>query len=80
MDLSLRKMNIIEQLIKVQDESSIQRIEQALKVKYKKTTAAKLVAMSYEELQEKLDRSEQDVKDGRVYTTKEVREHFQNKA
>ncbi len=35
--------------------------------------------MTLDELQKRLDRSEEDIKEGRVNTTEEVRSHFKNK-
>ena len=78
MDLALKKIELIEWLSRLQDEKLIQKIEdlrkgsakEAYELRIPKTTA---------KLQEKLDRSEEDIKSGRVHSQEEVEGFFKSK-
>ncbi len=78
MDLALKKIELIEWLSRLQDEKLIQRIkalkkgsaEDAYKIRMPKTM---------NDLQEKLDRSEEDIKSGRIHSHEEVKDFFDKK-
>ena len=76
MDIAVKKIELIEWLTRLQDESLIERIEAlrkgTVKVSYKARTPESL-----EELQKKIDRSEEDVAAGRVHS--QVQKKFQVK-
>ena len=71
MDIALKKIELIEWLARLQDESSIQKIE-ALKKGLINNSYESTMPKSMEELQKKLIRSEQDQKEGRIHSQKEV--------
>lgn len=78
MDIALKKVELIEWLARLQDEKLIQQIE-ALRKGSAKDTYEFRMPSTKEELQEKLDRSEQDFKAGRVHTQQEVESFFKAK-
>lgn len=78
MDIALKKVELIEWLARLQDEKLIQRIEDLRKGSAKDAYESRM-PKTMEELQEKLDRSEQDFKAGRIHTQKEVEAFFKTK-
>jgi hypothetical protein len=78
MDIAVKKVELIEWLARLQDETIIQRIE-ALKKGSIKDVYEFRVPRTKEELQKKLDRSEEDIKAGRVHTQQEVEAFFKAK-
>ncbi len=79
MDLQTSKVRFMEVFLRIQDEGIIEKLMNVLKKENQKTYKKKLKPMTLDELQKRLDRSEEDIKEGRVYTTEEVRNHFKNK-
>ena len=78
MNIASKKIELIEWLARVQDEKLIQRIE-ALRKGSVSAVYESRVPKSMEDVQEKLDRSEEDIKAGRVHTQEQVRSYFKNK-
>ena len=75
MDIAVKKIELIEWLARLQDEKSIQQVED-LKKDLSGYSYEHRMPKSREELESKLMSSEQDQKDGRVHTQKEVEEIF----
>ena len=78
MDLAVKKIELIEWLVRVQDEKIIHDIEEL------KNHAAKIiyelrVPKNTEELQTKLERSEKDIIAGKTSKQDEVESYFKNK-
>ena len=78
MDIALKKIELIEWLTRVQDEALLQRIE-ALRKGSLKDAYLLRVPKTMEELQDKLDRSEEDIKAGRVHAQEDVETYFKTK-
>jgi hypothetical protein len=78
MDIALKKIELIEWLSRVQDEQLIQRIE-ALRKGSAKDAYELRTPKSSAELQEKLDRSERDIKEGRIHSHEAVESFFKTK-
>lgn len=78
MDISVKKIDLIEWLTRLQDERLLEKIDhlrkESIQESYQSRTPGTL-----EELQEKLDRSEEDIKAGRVYSQQEVEQFFKKK-
>lgn len=79
MSIEARKLNLIEQLMHVSNETTLQRVQEILKEERLRAYKDNLQPMSTEELEKKLQQSEQDVQEGKIYSTDEVRKHFGNK-
>jgi Txe/YoeB family toxin of Txe-Axe toxin-antitoxin module len=73
MDIQSEKLKVIEKLLKTQDEELIEKINSLL-------NEAILKPMTMEELQEKLKKSERDIKEGRVHAHEEVVSYFKKKS
>lgn len=71
MDIALKKVELIEWLIRIQDESLLQSVE-ALRKKAVADAYQRNTPRTLAELQESLDRSQLDILAGRVYTQEEV--------
>jgi hypothetical protein len=71
MDIALKKVELIEWLVRIQDESLLQSVE-ALRKKAVADAYQRNTPRTLEELQESLDRSQLDILAGRVYTQDQV--------
>lgn len=79
MSIEIRKLRLIEQLMLVNNETTLQRVHEVLKKERIRSYRESLHPMDVEELEEKLEQTEQDVQKGNLYSTEEVRKHFENK-
>ena len=75
MDIAVKKIELIEWLTKVDDESLIRKLD-----KIRSSTSLPLQPMAMEELEARIKRSEEDIKAGRVHTHQQVVEHFKKKS
>lgn len=78
MDIAVKKVELIEWLARLQDESLIQRIE-ALKKGSAKDAYELRIPKTQEDLEKKLERSKQDIDAGRVLSQEEVEAFFKAK-
>lgn len=78
MDIAIKKIELIEWVARLQDESLIQKIE-ALRKGSAKYTYEQRVPTTAQDVQAKLDRAEQDLDAGRVYPHEEVEARFRKK-
>ncbi|CAN5387211.1 hypothetical protein BH09BAC3_BH09BAC3_14440 [soil metagenome] len=78
MDIAVKKIELIEWLARLQDESLIQKIE-VLRKGSVKDTYEQRIPKTMEDLQAKLDRSEQDIQAGKVHSQEEVESFFKSK-
>jgi hypothetical protein len=78
MDIAVKKIELIEWLARLQDESLIQKIE-VLRRGSIKGIYDQRIPKTMQDVQEKLDRSEQDIKDGKVHSQEEVEAFFKAK-
>jgi predicted RecB family endonuclease len=78
MNIAGKKMELIEWLVRLQDENLIQRIEN-LKNDARKDIFEKRIPKTIEELQSKLEQSENDIFSGRIHSQEEVENYFKAK-
>ncbi len=78
MDLAIKKIELIEWLARIQDEKIISEIE-ALKKGTVKIAYDLRMPRTAHDLQAKIDRSEEDIKEGRTYQQDEVASYFKTK-
>ena len=78
MNIASKKIELIEWLARLQDEKLIQRIEALRKGSVSEAYESR-TPKSMEDVQEKLNRSDEDIKAGRVHTQEQVRSYFKNK-
>lgn len=78
-DIQTRKLRFMEEYIRLTDETIIEKLAQLLREEKQKTMQAKLTPMTTEQLAEKLDLSEKDIREGRLHTQAEIENYFKNK-
>lgn len=75
MDIALKKVELIEWLTRLQDEKLIQRIELLRKGSVDELYEQR-IPKTMEALQEKLDRSDAAIKEGKVHSQEDVENYF----
>jgi len=75
MDLAVKKVELINWLTR-QDETMIRKVEMLRKSSIKSAYFAKM----NEDLEDKLNRSQADIKAGRTHSQEEIEDHFKNKS
>ncbi|MCF8373708.1 MAG: hypothetical protein K9H64_18955 [Bacteroidales bacterium] len=78
MDIQARKLNLIEEFIRITDEKVITKIESFLHTENKGTQNKGFNPMSMEEFHEMIDRSIDDRKNGRVVSHEELLEEIKS--
>ena len=79
MNTQIQKLSFIEEYLKITDESILDKLAALLKKERQKKLKNQLNPMTMEELQDRLHRSEEDIRQGRIFTQAEVESHFKNK-
>jgi len=79
MNLQIRKLNFIEEYLRITNENILDVLETVLKKEKTKAISAQIKPMTLQDLQIKLDRSEQDIKNGKIYSQEEIEQIFKNK-
>ncbi len=75
MDIAVKKVELIEWLARLQDEKLIQRIETLRKNSIQELYEQQM-PKTREALQAKLNQSEKDINEGKVYSQEEVENYF----
>lgn len=74
-----KKLHVIEEFLKVQNEDVIDKIESILKEENMKVLQEVVSpAYSEREFNEMIDRAEEDAAQGKVYTSKELKKQIQS--
>ena len=66
MDLEARKIEFIQDFLKLQSEEAITRLEKVLKKEKKLTKKREIQPMSVEQFNKRIDKSMQDSKEGKL--------------
>lgn len=77
MNLQARKLSLIEWLTRVQDETTILKLEKFLKVIKKEEYS--MESMTEKEYISMVEESESDIEAGRLYSHEEVKAYFKKK-
>lgn len=72
MDLQSRKIEFIQEFLKLKNEEAISRLEKLLKKEKKASIGEDLKPMTKEELNQRIDQSESDFKNDRFKRTSEL--------
>ena len=75
MDLQSRKIEFVQEFLKLQSEEVISQLEKLLKKETKKIDSD-LKPMTIEELNSRIDQSEDDFRNGRFKTTSQLLEKY----
>ena len=78
MDLQERKIHFVQEFLRLNSEEIIHKLEDTLKAEKKKMSKRKLTPFTLEELNEKIERAEDDIRNGRVLTTAELKEQMKS--
>jgi hypothetical protein len=76
MDLQTRKIEFIQEFLKIQSEEAISKLEKLLKMEQKSPENGKFQPMTEEELNRRIDQSELDFKEGRYKHHSEIMAKF----
>lgn len=73
MDIQARKIEFIQQFLKLQNESSIARLESVLNQEAREQHDKVFKPMTVEDLNKRIDQSMDDSQNNRVYSTDEMK-------
>ncbi|MCF8276834.1 MAG: hypothetical protein K9J17_08875 [Flavobacteriales bacterium] len=73
MDVAHLKYSIIERLIRTDDEKLLERVAELMKSVPIPYVESELKPMTVEELNERLQKAEEDIIEGRIYSTEEAK-------
>ncbi|MEJ4086924.1 hypothetical protein [Galbibacter orientalis] len=73
MDLQTRKLELIQEFLKIQNEDVISRLEKILRKENKISENEDLKPMTIEEFNSRIDQSMTDSKNGRMNETRELK-------
>lgn len=77
MNLEMRKIEFVQEFLKLQSEEAISRLERTLR-KEQKTSDVRIVEpMTHEELNKRIDRSESDFRNNRFKSSSELLVKYQ---
>jgi len=79
MDLQSRKLQFIEEFLRLTNENVIEKLEALLLKEKKKIKKGNMGPMSLEEFYLRNARSQSEIKAGTIISQQDVRKHFQNK-
>ncbi len=77
MNIETRKIEFIKEFLKVQSEDLIAKLEQVLRKEYTAEEEKEIKPMSVEELNNRIDSSEEDFKNDRFKTSDEMLKKYQ---
>jgi len=78
MDLQERKIHFVQEFLKLKNEEIIHKLEDTLKSEKTKLFADPAVPYTIEEFNKKIERAEDDQKNGRVRTSDELKEDIKS--
>ncbi|MFA6401440.1 MAG: hypothetical protein WCX31_07410 [Salinivirgaceae bacterium] len=73
MNIQARKLNLIEDFLRITDESIIEKIESFVKIENNKQHDRELAPMTLNEFHEMIDQAKQDKENGRVISHEELK-------
>ena len=79
MDIQSKKIHFIEEFLRIQNEGVINLLDAVLRNEKNKLYKDSLKPMTLDELNSRIFEAEKDIREGRVYTTDELRNNFKNR-
>jgi len=73
MDISAKKLELIEEFLKISDESIIEKLESLIKSEKKKTKAAKVKPMTMNDFKKMINQAKKDKDEGRVISHQDLK-------
>lgn len=78
MDIQTRKLEFIQEFIEVQNEDVINRLEKILRKEKKQSDPHELKRLTIDDLNNRIDKSLKDSKEGRLIDAKELKREIDN--
>ena len=78
MSIQARKLNLIEEFLRISDESIIEKLESLITTEKKKQYEKELKPMPLKEFHEMIDQAKQDKANGRVISHEELKERVKS--
>jgi len=78
MNIQARKLNLIEEFLRISDESIIEKLESFIRIEKKKQYNRGLKPMSLKEFHEMIDQAKQDKAEGRVISHEELKKRIKS--
>ena len=78
MDLQQRKIHFVQDFLRINDEEVVNVLENTLKSEKSKILSRPVKPYTIAELNEKIDRAEEDIKNNRTKTTDELKEEIKS--
>ncbi|HUI32347.1 MAG: hypothetical protein PHO84_01360 [Dysgonamonadaceae bacterium] len=78
MDISTRKLNLIEEFLRISDESIIEQLESFIMTEKKKQYERDLKPMALKEFHEMIDQAKQDKVNGRIISQEELKKRVKS--
>jgi hypothetical protein len=72
MDIVARKLNFVQEFLRISDEDLVDKLERFLKTERKKRIDKEIKPMTMNEFNQMIEKSEDDVKNGRVMEAREL--------
>ena len=79
MNIQVRKLNLIEHLLLLQDEKMLSKLEDFFESFQKKHDLSQLTPMSLEEFYARNRQSQKEIIEGKLIVQNEVKKHFEKK-
>lgn len=78
MDIQARKLNLIEEFLKISDENIIEKLEYFINIEKQKQYDKDIKPMSLEEFHDMIDQAKQDKANGRVVSHEDLKERIKS--
>lgn len=72
MDIVARKLNFVQEFLRISDEDLIDKLEKLLRTERKKMGDKEIKPMTMNEFNQMIEKAEDDVKNGRVIEAREL--------
>lgn len=76
MDIQARKLNLIEEFLKISDENIIEKLEYFIKIEKQKQYDKDINPMSLDEFYDMIDQAKQDKANGRLVSHEDLKERI----
>lgn len=77
MNIQIRKLTLIEEFLKINDEEIISKVESLIKEEKNKRYESRQTPMSLDEFREKIDQAKRDSEEGRVISHQDLKRKIQ---
>jgi hypothetical protein len=72
MDIVARKLNLVQEFLRISDEDLVDKLERFLRAERKKRVEKDIKPMTMNEFDQMIEKAEEDINNGRVIEAKEL--------